>query len=463
MSEPSLKLSRREFGMGLSALPALAPAARAASSGAPWDAPADVRKVFVGVPTPTWPRPDLNFEQEMGEISGRLAALEAQHRSEVRFTGGEWLKRVEDVEPWARSLTGADAVLVLDLTSSTDPILQALGKVDTPKLLFTRPITGWSFMNGARWIQGGLKADMVASSNYEDLVPLFPMLRAIHHLKHSKVLVINNSRSGGKEFTAQFGTEMAYPAYADLKAAFESIDVRRAEKEGAEFARQALKVIEPSPGDIRDAWRLYLGVRTLLEKEKANAITIDCLGGFRRGDLPAYPCVAWTMLNDQGMYGVCESDIQSTMTQLLLTSYSGKPGFVSDPTFDTGRNEVIHAHCVAATRMRGTGGPPSPFTLRSHMEDNKGVSVEVEMPVRETVTCAVLSGARTLLASTGEVTANVDSPRGCRTKIVTKVADARKMVEGWTGGLHRVIFYGDHMEAAERMGRLMGFKVKREC
>ena len=128
---------------------------------------------------------------------------------------------------------------------------------------------------------------MVASSNYEDLVPLFPMLRAIHHMKHSKVLVINGKSGGaGSEFTAQFGTQIAYPAYTDLKAAFESVDIRRAEKEGAEFARKALRVVEPSPNDIRDSWRLYLGVRELLAKEKANAITIDCLGGFRRGDLP---------------------------------------------------------------------------------------------------------------------------------------------------------------------------------
>jgi hypothetical protein len=46
---------------------------------------------------------------------------------------------------------------------------------------------------------------------------------------------------------------------------------------------------------------------------------------------------------------------------------------------------------------------------------------------------------------------------------VTKVADARKMAEGYTGGLHRVIFYGDYAEATERMGRLMGFRVVREC
>lgn len=465
MSEQTLKLSRREFGLGLGAASMLVPAAQAATGDAPWAAPAVVKKVFVGVPKPTWPRPDLNFEQEMAEINGKLAELEAAHKAEVRFTGGEWLKSAEDVEPWAKSLAGADAVLVLDLTSSTSAILQALGRVDIAKLLFTRPITGWSFMDGARWIQSGAKADMVASSNYEDLVPLFPMLRAIHHMKHSKVLVINGRSGGGAgaDFTAQFGTQMAYPAYADLKAAFEAVDIRKAEKEGAEFAGKALRVVEPTSRDIRDSWRLYLGVRELLAKEKANAITMDCLGGFRRGDLPAYPCVAWSTLNDLGMYGVCEADLPSTMTQLLLTSYSGKPGFVSDPTFDTSRNEVIHAHCVAATCMRGIGGAPSPFILRSHMEDNKGVSVEVEMPVHETITCARFNDPKVLVASTGEVTANVDSPRGCRTKIVTRVADARKMVEGWTGGLHRVIFYGDHLEAADRMGRLMGFRVKKEC
>jgi hypothetical protein len=145
------------------------------------------------------------------------------------------------------------------------------------------------------------------------------------------------------------------------------------------------------------------------------------------------------------------------MTQLLITGYSARPGFVSDPTFDTGRNEVIHAHCVAATRMRGIA-----YILRSHMEDNKGVSVQVEMPVRETITCAKFADPRTLLVSTGEVSANVDAPRGCRTKMVTRVADTRNLVEGWSAGLHRVIFYGDHVEAARRMGRMMGFRVVRE-
>jgi len=464
MSNALFRMTRRQFGLTLAAAPVAIPMVRSASSDAPWDGPAIVRKVFVGVPNPTWPRPDLNLNQEMGEISAKLAELETKYPHQIRLTGGDWIKRVEDIEPWAKSMGDADAVLVLDLTSSTGPMMQAIGKVDIPKLLFTRPITGWSFMDGANWIQKDLKGDMVASSNFEDLVPFFPMLRNIHHLRYSKVLVVSpgagNPMAAG--FTRQFGTAIDFPAYQDLKAAYDRVDAGEVEKGAGELTRGALKVVEPSAEDIRKASRFHLAMLDVLRQAKANAITIDCLGGFRRGDLPAYPCVSWTRLNDCGMYGVCEADLQSTMTQLLITGYSARPGFVSDPTFDTSRNEVIHAHCVAATRMRGIGGPASPYILRSHMEDNRGVSVQVEMPVRETITCAKFADPRTFLVSTGEVSANVDAPRGCRTKMVTRVADARKLVEGWGAGLHRVIFYGDHVEAARRMGRMMGFKVVQE-
>jgi hypothetical protein len=112
--------------------------------------------------------------------------------------------------------------------------------------------------------------------------------------------------------------------------------------------------------------------------------------------------------------------------------------------------------------MLGTGRPASPYIIRSHMEDNKGVSMQVMMPTRETITAAKFLDAGTFGVSTGEVIENVDNPRGCRTKIRTRVADARKMLEGYRGGLHRVIFYGDYVRPVEQMGRLMGFKVLHE-
>jgi len=130
---------------------------------------------------------------------------------------------------------------------------------------------------------------------------------------------------------------------------------------------------------------------------------------------------------------------------------------------------------VGAMKMRGVGGPASPFIIRSHLEDHKGVSLQVLMPVGDPVTVARFTEPAKLLVSTGEVTGNVDDPRGCRTKIRTRVSDARKFLDNYTvvgktglaqAGtrdlLHRVVFYGDHLLAIERLGRLNGFQVIRE-
>jgi L-fucose isomerase-like protein len=266
----------------------------------------------------------------------------------------------------------------------------------------------------------------------------------------------------GDEYTAQFGTSFAYPSYADLKAAFERADASKARQEAAAFTKAALRVVEPSEKEIADSMRLYLGMREFMRQEKANAIAIDCLGGFARGELPAYPCVAFSKLNDIGLFGVCECDLPSTMTQLLVTSFSNMPGFVTDPVFDTSRNEVIHAHCVAATKLAGIDGAASPYLVRSHLEDNKGVSLQVLAPESGTVTVARFAKADKFLISTAEVIGNADGPRGCRTKIRTRVSDAHKFLRAYSAGLHRVLFYGDHTGNVDRLSRLTGFQMVRE-
>jgi len=456
-------LTRRQFGLLLGGAVLPMPAAQEEM---PWAGPANVKKIYLAVSKPTWPQPDLDVKREMAEVEAGIAELERTHPGQVRFSGGELVRTPEDAEAWVKGLGDADAVLIIDLTSGTGGMLKALRQVEAPMLLFARPYSGWSYVDVVGWAQSGKKADLLVTSEFGDLDPYMRIFRTIHHLRRSKVLVVTQGAGGSaaaEAFTRQFGTTIRFIQYGDLKAAYDAADAGKARKAAEEFTRGALKVVEPSPQEITDALRFYLGVQEVLRREKANAITVDCLGGFRRGDLPAYPCVAWSKLNDQGYYGVCEADILSTITQLLLTSFSGKPGFVSDPVFDTSRNEIIHAHCVAATAMLGVGGPSSPYIIRSHMEDNKGVSLQVLMPVADTITVGKFLNAKKFGISTGEVLGNVDSPRGCRSKIRTRVADARKILEGYTGGLHRVIVYGDYVRPVEQMGRLMGFQVVREC
>ncbi len=457
-------LTRRQFGLVLGS--AMLPLPVLAQQTAPWSGPAIVKKVYLAVPKPTWPRPDLDVKQEMAGIETRLAELERKHPGLVRFTGGELVRTPEDSAAWVKALGDPDAVLIIDLTSGTGGILKPMREIKAPTLLFARPYSGWSYVDVAGWTGSGKKVDLLSTSEFGDLDPYMRIFFTIHHLRHSKILVVSlnpEPSPTAQAFTNQFGATFGSVSYRDLKAVYDSVDIAKARKAAEEFTRGALRVVEPTPQEITAALRFYFAVLEVLRREKANAITIDCLGGFNRGDLPAYPCVAWSKLNDQGLYGVCEADIRSTMSQLLLTSFSGKPAFVSDPVFDTSRNEIIHAHCVSATAMLGIGGPSSPYIIRSHMEDGKGVSMQVFVPVADTVTVGKFLNPSKFAISTGEVVGNVDDARGCRTKFRTRVADARKMLANFSGGLHRVVVYGDYVASVEQMSRLVGFQVVREC
>lgn len=465
-------LSRRHFMLTSVAMTSLLSRAQAQTSGA-WDGPAVVRKLYLGG-RPSWPRPDLDLAKEVAGIEAQVAEIERRYPGKIKFIGGETVSTDEEMDAWLARPDESDAVLVFPMITITYSRLKKLVAADKPVLMFSVPYNGHDWTHGAAFMQKGARLQLIASSDLTALDPYVPLVRSIHHLKHSKVLLMSqpNARPKTESFTKQFGTAFGFPAYTELGAAYDAADLRTAEKLADEFIRGASKVVEPTRDEIVRSLRLHLGIRELMRKEKANAIAIDCLGGFGRKELPAYPCISFSKLNDAGMYGVCENDLESTMTQLLVTSFSGRPGFVSDPVFDTSRNEVIHAHCVSATKLRGVDGDSSPYMVRSHLEDHKGASMQVLAPSGEPVTVAKFADAKRLMISTGEALGNVDNERGCRTKIRTRVKDGEKLLANWgatlTPGpgmpgtrdlLHRVVFYGDYLKETKRLGRLLGFQV----
>jgi hypothetical protein len=161
------------------------------------------------------------------------------------------------------------------------------------------------------------------------------------------------------------------------------------------------------------------------------------------------------------------------LTMLLFGYAFGKPGFITDPLFDVSKNAVIHAHCLAPTKMDGPAGARAPFVIRTHRDDNRGASLAVQLRVGQDITCAKLCNLDAMLLS-AQKTMEIPSfdDRGCRTQIVARVDDARQMLANWGGGLldqadmmtmlHRVVFYGNHVENVKYMAQLLGLKVVME-
>ncbi|MDZ7373729.1 MAG: hypothetical protein ONB23_07135 [candidate division KSB1 bacterium] len=465
-------VSRREFlGATASTMGALAFSMAARTVAAPPSpqaarkAKSVVHKVYLAKPVPTWPCPDIDLAAEVRKLDAILEDLRAQCGRPVELVGGELLRTTEDLPAFQAKLGEVDGLLVFNLTSGVGRLLEAILGMGYPTVLFSQPYSGhdWSWI-GQRTARGD-RVDVVSSSDFEDLLPYLRIFDAIRRVRQTTILCIRQNREKddfSRQLEQHYGVKVIFPGYHELKKAFERADTRRAAELADPFIARAIRMVEPSRTDVVNSMRLYLAVCELLREYDAEVITIDCLGGFQRGDLPAYPCVAWTLLNNAGQIGVCEADLASTMTQILGQYLTGKPGFVSDPVIDTKTNTVIHAHCVAATRMDGPDGPEAPYLIRTHMEDNKGVSLQVKMRIGQAITLAKLADVNTMILSTGEIIDNPDGPRGCRTKVATKVADADRMLHNYRGGLHRLLFYGDHVGDFVKLGRLIGYRTEME-
>ena len=459
-------LSRRQFGLSLGLAPIARSLHAAATEPLPCDEPAAVARVYLASERVHWPKPTLDVAQDVADVETRLAEVARRNAAHVRLLGGEILRTPEEVRPWLERMGDIDGVLMIPLSQPTPPMRPLIDALQVPGLVFSRPYATHAWATVASLQKEGRKLDVVATTNYGDLDPYLRAFRTARHLRKSKVLV-GITTPGARQQIADayhrhFGTSFQFLTGREFVDAFRAVDAELARKATDEFVRGALRVVEPSPEEISNGLRFWLALQELLRRERANAVAIDCFGTLAANTLPGYPCIAFSKFNDAGLYGVCEADLHSAMTQMLVTSYSSMPGFISDPVFDLSRNEVIHAHCVAATKMRGLNAPPSPYIIRNHLETNEGAVLQVLMPAGETVTVARFDGPRRMLLSTGEALGPVSSDRGCRSQVRTRVADAARWLRNYGSGLHRVVFYGDHTAAIGMLSRLMAFEVVHE-
>ena len=421
-----------------------------------------IRKVYMGTPFPSWPMAGFDINIDIRKIDAILADMQGKLDVNVEFVGGDAVRVPADVEKLRENIGDVDGILAFNLTSGVGQLFREIVDFGIPTVLFSQPYSGHDWSIVAEMVKSGRRVDVLATSDYNEIISRLKLIDVIRRLKETKILYV---RDGGppEDFATKakekFGVEVKSIDHQRLVEAYNSADEKQAEADATEWIDNAEKVVEPSKEEIIKSSRMYLGIKKILEEENTNVITINCLGLFHQGVLPAYPCLAFSKLNNEGLTGVCEADLDSTLTQLIIGYIAGKPGFVSDPVIDTSANTVIHAHCVAATKMDGPSGEALSYVIRSHTEDNKGASLQVLMRVGQKVTVAKLEKLDTMLISTGEITGSPDVDRGCRTKAATKVVNARKMLDNWTGRLHRVLFYGNYVDEVVNLSKLLNFKV----
>jgi hypothetical protein len=484
MTDP---ISRRNFlkitAAGGAVLAAHLAAGTSAAAEAPTTAPGErageawpslpsvkIHKVFIGRTGGYMARPTeekAKLDKYLDELGKKLGGVE--------FIGGETIPP-DQANSVAAKVAKADGLLVIYLSGhgGEAPVLGKLFDTGLPAVLFFQPFGGHGWMYFQDWRRQGKKVLVMSTSDWSDLDRAVATMRAAIWMKQTRILCIGGLRGtaaarDGEQVRKKLGAELVPVDNKKVLEMAQAIDAKAAEAEAEQYwITQARQIVEPKRPEIIDSARYYLAVRELMIREKAHAVASSHCMGNPRG------CLTFSKLNDLGLVGACEGDIDSTLTMLLFAYAFGVPGFISDPVVDTAKNALIHFHCTSATKMDGPGGKRLPFVLRNQTDTGGGVAVQAEHRVGQAVTCAKLVNLDTMLICPGKIIETSTSPLACRTQFTQTVRDARGLLMNWGAGvirgnqdsvmtmLHRVVFYGDYAKGVQELGDLMGFKVVEE-
>jgi L-fucose isomerase-like protein len=252
--------------------------------------------------------------------------------------------------------------------------------------------------------------------------------------------------------------ERFYSAFRDIK-----IDAAVLERAGR-YQQHATEIVEPSREDIVEAAKTYYVLKDIVESEEADAVMMNCLPGLQRPHKHVPPCMGFMDLRDEGIPAGCESDLDATLTLLLLQYLFDRPGFQHNPSVDTVRNHYFCAHCTSASKMNGPKGPAEPYVLRNHAEAGWGCVPRVLFTPNTDVTITKYLSAKSdatpqMLIYSGTLLGCPPIPPtgGCRTNAEATINELEDISQ--LKGHHLCLVYGHYAEQLRAFCQLHGIEA----
>ncbi|OYT31706.1 MAG: hypothetical protein B6U94_02170 [Thermofilum sp. ex4484_79] len=413
-----------------------------------------------------WPYKGFDTVGEARILRDIIVSLSEKNNISLNYKTFGVLSSLDELNKVKDEIHKMDGLIITYLTTGgVYDVFREIAYFNKPSIIYAQPFSGheWSIFSK---LKKNTRTVMVASSNIMDLIDKIKLLEAVLSLKNLRILLIKDTKVSNEylsKMREKYGVDIVCLDHNVLSKYYDDTDTKEAERLADTVISKSVKVVEPSREEIVKAARIYFALKHMLEDYNAKALTMDCLSMIYHRAIPTTPCLAFSLLNDEGIPAACEADLNSLITMIILKHITGKPSFISDPVPDYSKGCLYHAHCTSATRLKGIGREQGKYYLRNHAESLSGVAVQTLWPVGEIVTSAKIETEENImLLHTGKIVDNVYIDRGCRTKFAVKVANVKKFVEEFRGRLHRIIVLGDYMEQLRDIATLLGLEVIEE-
>jgi hypothetical protein len=258
------------------------------------------------------------------------------------------------------------------------------------------------------------------------------------------------------------GVRIQFRPLEELAALYKKTDAGDAAREMERWKREATEVIGVSDKTIVDACRLYVLMRSIVEKEELSAVSIDCLG-FTLSPNPIlpYPCLAFSRLRDEGVTAACEADVCAMLSSMFLEEISRRPSFMCNlMSMDPVDSKITVSHCVAPLKLNGPDAGQMRYRLHDYHGSGRGAVPEVEFPLRgQVLTGGFSKDLKSFELWPGRIESQVmDTDRArarsgpmnnvCANTMDVKIKDSDRFLQN-IPGLHQIMVLGNYTRAVE--------------
>ncbi|MCD6488745.1 MAG: hypothetical protein J7K21_05930 [Desulfurococcales archaeon] len=375
--------------------------------------------------------------------------------------------RVDSVEDVKKIPDDIDAILLGDMEDwlVDEEILEALASKNKP---FIAEWDNWGYSIHGRLSK--LRFNRFKNTRYyytmgdKELLTLLNALRGWRYLKTLRILYVGEypprsvAAPEGITFDTvkkKFGVDITR---IDLGEYMETIKSIR-DEEVEDIARKwALKymIMDGREKYLKEYAKIYLGVKKLLLKHRANAITVECPG---LPDIEYVPCFAFSILLDEGIPCGCEADIPTLLAMSMVMGVSGDSALMGNINenvthIDIERGIVTINHDVVPPSY---GCPGCRFMMRDYHNMGRGSTAFVKLPKGMPVTLTGVHWNLDKIWATKGYVAWTEDTVHCRISIGIKVDDAKK-VSKIAFGHHIVLARGDHVDELRMLANILGLE-----
>jgi hypothetical protein len=372
--------------------------------------------------------------------------------------------QLEEADVWLKEAKESKAdglmVLVHDRQDHAWPTAQKAAESGIPTVIYS-PL-GTSFTTNTINLANKPGCVVYSTDDFRQAIFGLKMLKAGARMKRSRCVVIKGKERRETLLTSDTGITLQYIPADTFINIYNSLSVNdEVLKMADDYVKQANLIKFATRQDVINGIKSYLVAGKILENEKADAISMDCLGALGNIDI-SLPCISWSKMNDDGIPAACEADHGAIAAQIIVQYLFDRPGFQQDPVADTSDDTLIGAHCSCPTRLNGFNNPPEPFDLVHHHGNRDAVPRTIwKIGQRITLLDFLPEEKKSqLIFSTGTVVENINVPPsgGCVVSVKYKM-DGKQEVLSFPG-FHQLFFYGDYKKELKDFCQLYNFEAR---